>query len=244
MTLTWGNSSNSAITPNMVAGDYWTLNITGAAPGAVIELQYRLYPDPPQRFTFAQTDSNGNYSASQQTTSASVGNWQDQWYVGGQPAGPPYNFQLIYKPGRLEVTYEAAISNYCPPSVLPTNYTYGIGITINYLVEDANGNAVSSNNIVLYPYFSPNGQQSGPVASAQSGANSLGQFNYSPLWDCGTGPFGPSQWLTETLYIKIGDSNVYDTVRQQVWYGWGFATPHSGEIRNDVNGMTDVDVTQ
>jgi hypothetical protein len=78
ISLTWGNTSNSAITPDMVVEDYWTLSISGAAPSAPIVLALTKNGGALQYYTLAYTDGNGNYSRSEQVFNDSVGTYTNQ----------------------------------------------------------------------------------------------------------------------------------------------------------------------
>lgn len=90
ITLTWGNTSNSAITPSFVVDDYWQLNISGAPAGASIVWAFIENGVGWQYYTLANTDSSGNYSQSAQETLGSLGIYRGQWQVNGQNINSEY----------------------------------------------------------------------------------------------------------------------------------------------------------
>jgi len=230
ITLTWGNTTNSAITPDLLVGDSWTLSISGAPASAAIVWAFILNPPGSwQYYTLASTDSSGNYTTSAAETSGSIGTYRGQWQVGGQNVSNEYDFEVVRRPNYLDVNNPTA-SN-CPnPS-----YPYGVAGSIPYRVWDANDYLVVSSDIVMYPYFNWNSGGLQQVTSALGGLSS-GTFTYSPLYDCQAAAFGADAFGSEILEIRIGASGVYETVRSQSWTAWGYA-PNSGRLTNgsDVN---------
>ena len=166
-----------------------------------------------------------------------IGTYTNQWYVGGVPAGSEYDYEVIGKPSALGVMSSGVYGN-CP-SYIP----YGLQGTINYFIEDSDGNAVNSNSIVLYPYFAPNGQGTQPVVSAENGAGPFGVFTYEPMGYCANFTYTALRYGSEIIYIKIGDSNVYDPVRSQDWYATSSAQ-YSGEVWNSFSSTRDVDISK
>jgi hypothetical protein len=230
--LSWENSTDVAITPQMVVGDYWTLTISGAAANAAIVLQYTENGGSTQYFTLADTtDGSGNYSGSAQVSNASLATWTNTWYVGGVQLGPTYDYAVIRLPSQLGV----AITSH---SDCAGSYPYGVVGSIDYDIEDSGGNLVASSNIILYPYFAWNGGGAVAVASASTGANSYGVFTYSPIFLCSTATFSSMLYGSEILYVKIGSSTIYDQVRSQSWYA-----SSSGYQHGDLTNTTDITIT-
>ena len=147
-TFSWGNSTDTSITPNFVAGDYWALNLSGAAAYAEIKLGYILNGGSVQYYTQGYADASGNYTANAQETTASLGSWQVTWYVNNVSVGY-YTFEVIRLPSQLGVVSSS-------PSDCPGAYPYGVEGSIDYDIEDSGGNLVTSNNITLFPYFAWN----------------------------------------------------------------------------------------
>jgi len=147
--LTWGNTTHTTISPHIVVGDYWTLNITGAAPGAPIVLQYQLNGGQPASFTLGYADNNdGHYYEQEQVGSGSVGIWSDQWYVGGVAVGNPIPFEVIRRPFSTSVMTQSVYMG-CSSYYLVPN---GILGQVRYQIKDVTGANVTSQNIPLNPY--------------------------------------------------------------------------------------------
>jgi hypothetical protein len=229
--LSWGNSSNSAITPNIVVDDYWTLNISGAPPSVSVVLALTKNGGSLQYTTVGNTDGSGNYYQTAQVTNGSLGTYTNQWYAGGIAAGSEYDYEVIRRPSQLSVVLASG-------SNCVGGYPYGVLGSIDYDIEDSGGNLVTSNSVILYPYFNWNSGGTQPVSSASGGANSYGVFTYSPLYYCSTAAYGATAIGSEILYAKIGVSSVYETVRSQSWTASSSA-PDSGALYNG----TDIDIT-
>lgn len=231
MTLTWGNSSNTVITPNIVVQDYWALSISGAAPYASIDLHLTENEGSMQVYHLANAGSNGQYNQSAQVTSASVGRYTNQWYVGGVPVGSEYDYEVIYKPESLSLYSTPYVDANCTPA---QGGTYGILGGVVWKIQDSAGNTVTSRNIVLYPYATYNSGPYQQVTSAPNGADqSTGVFDFYPFGYCGTGPFTGAQ-EANSIYAKIGISTIYDLVRHQIWTASSNA-PDTGILFNSID---------
>lgn len=144
-----------------------------------------------------------------------------------------YDFEVVRRPNYLDENNTPTTSN-CPNPLYP----FGVQGSIPYLVFDAGGNLVFTNNIIMYPYFNWNTTGLQQITSALGGLNS-GTFTYSPLRDCQAAAFGADAFGSEIIEIRIGPSSVYETVRSQSWTAWGYAS-NSGRITNG----TDIDFMQ
>jgi hypothetical protein len=235
-TLTWGNSSNTVITPNIVVGDYWALSISGAAPSASIDLHLTENGGSMQVYHLANAGSNGQYNQSAQVTSASVGTYTNQWYVGGVPVGLEYDYEVIYKPEALSLVSTPYVEANCTPS---QGGTYGILGGVVWKFQDSAGNPVTSSNIVLYPYATYNNGPLQQVTSSPNGAEqSTGIFDFYPIGHCASGPYSGAQ-EANLIYAKIGVSTIYDLVRNQTWTASSNA-PNTGILFNSI----DVSISQ
>ena len=247
ISLSWGNSSNSAITPNMVALDYWTLTISGAPPNAAIKLTATYDNGSPYDYTLPSTTTgSGTYSQTSQVTLSSVGIYTNSWTVGGIPAGPPsYNYEIIFTPGALSVYSSGATSPNCGAAPNASE-EYGVLADITYTITTSGGTTVSEQDggIPITPYFDygtgkilvGNGF-TGYWPSSYTANTSNGRFVYVPLGVCQSGAYLPYEWTSDTIYVKIG--NLYYEVRSQTWT----ASSSSGYHGEEQNSVGDVTVT-
>lgn len=141
--LSWGNTTDYAITPNFVSGDYWTLQITGATPNAAIVLQYTFNGGPTEYYTLASTDSSGNYNTSEQETNSNLGQWTAIWLVGAVQLGPEYDFEVIRLPDKIAVVTQG------PYAPCGGSEPYGLIGTVDFTLQDADGEDVERHNIML-----------------------------------------------------------------------------------------------
>ena len=239
ISLSWGNSSNSLITPNFVVGDYWTLNISGAPANAPIVWAFSLNHGTVEYYTLGYTNSSGAYTQSAQETTGSLGVYSGQWQVGSVNVNSAYPFEVIRLPDHLTVaTNGATIIGGCPSPL-----DYGILIHINYTIVDSGGSAVTSaSNVGLYPYYAFGGGGSQPVTSAATGANPAdGTFVYSPLGACEDTAYS-LETVSDILWIRIENSGVYDLVRSQTWNATSSAVG-GGHLYNS-NPPGDVNLSQ
>ena len=241
ISLSWGNSSDSAITPNMVALDYWTITISGAPASAPIVLTSTYDGGTPYNYTLGYTTVSGTYSQTAQVTSSSVGTYTNSWAVGGIAAGPPqYDYEIIFTPTALSVYAMGTATPNCGST--PTAGPYGVVGSVTYQIKTIDdGNVTEQNgNIPMEPYFDFGdgkytvGRGSTTYWPSSFYANtSNGRFLYIPIGICGTGTFAPYEFTDETLYIGIG--SVYYTVRSQSWTGYSDGY-EEGEIQNTISG--------
>lgn len=229
VTLTWGNTTNSSITPNFVVGDYWTLSISGAPPSASIVLGFSENGGSLQYYTLASTTASGTYYQAAQVTVGSVATFTNQWYVGGVAAGQQYDYEVIRLPDHLSKD-SATVLGGCPGS------DYGILGHMDWIIEDSGNVAVTSqNNIGLYPWVSYNYGAEAQLPSALYGASpTFGDFVDSPIGYCWPTAYSGAT-ITEQLWIQIEDSGVQDgPVRTQVWEASSSAID-SGILYNSID---------
>jgi hypothetical protein len=176
--LTWGNTSNVAITPQLVVGDYWTLNITGAAPSAAVVLQYTENGGPVSYFTLGYTNGSGNYFESEQETNASVGVWTANWFVGGTQLGSEYDFEVARWPDHLE-----AVASTIGGSTCPEPLTYGVIASFDFQSKDSTGADVVTHNAQVQMHLIEYWEGYSGYELTQYGY--AGIYEYTPIGACG-----------------------------------------------------------
>jgi hypothetical protein len=72
---------------SLYVGDTWTVSITGATPNSPVTVVGTANTGPFGTTTMGTTDSAGNFSKSGTLGTGDVGNWGEQWSVGGLPSG-------------------------------------------------------------------------------------------------------------------------------------------------------------
>lgn len=235
-TLTYANTSNSAITPDIVVGDSWTLTIANAARNASVVLQFTKNGGTVQYYQVGTTDAvYGNFYDTQPVTSGSLGTYTNVWLVNGVQLGTNYNYEVIDAPTALTVNSVSVASPSCP------SFTYGPNgffISIKFQITGASGTLVLPNyDLLLEPYEyytlynqdgSTKGVGSGDIGasgtlwsppSAQYASNSATYYDI-PLGLCATYTYGSWLWANQSTYIFIGSSR-YSVRPNQQWTSTG-----------------------
>jgi hypothetical protein len=81
------NTSRGPGASALYPGDTWSITITGGAPNAAVTVSGS---DPAGSYvgtSMGKTDANGNFTLSGTIDASQLGNWSEQWSVGGASAG-------------------------------------------------------------------------------------------------------------------------------------------------------------
>lgn len=231
-TISVVNTANSAISPSAVVKDNVTVTIIGAAPNALITLNY-TYNGTPGVWNAAYTSASGNWLYSAAAPSSQIGLWTEQWTVGGSNIGPKYTFEIVDVPSSVTRSIAGSSPNCCGSSYTPpdgTSYStkpYGPSATIRYQIVGASGSNETILNtglgILMEPEESLNGDPYMDIGCTAPGcypgwlwtppsakyASSAGIFYDVPYALCGNLPFSGASLASQTIGIKIGNSKPY-----------------------------------
>ncbi len=83
---------------DFVVGEKFEVVVTGT-PDQVVMCAASQNSSPPAKGTFGRTDKNGRFSLTGAITQIHVGEWSEQWQVGGVKAAP---FRFTVKPAQAQ----------------------------------------------------------------------------------------------------------------------------------------------
>jgi hypothetical protein len=250
--ISLSNQSNAAISPSGVVGDVYFVSITGAASGVLVQMNYTQNGTPGVWYA-GYTDGMGAWSnTSPPKDTTFIGNWTEQWYVGGTSVGPSYTFEIFDKPTSLSIISATASnpntcgSNYTPPGGISySTLTYGPSASIKYQVKGSTGGNETVPNtglgISMEPTESIGGGAFGDIGctvgcnagwlwtppSAKFAASD-GTFYDVPQCECSNAPFGPVNRSAQTIQIKIGNNSY--TVKAGIVFAASSNSPGHGSL--------------
>lgn len=256
-TLTLNNTANSGLNDpeigaDFVAGDTFSLVITGAAPNAAVTLlewQNDVPLNGGQQWTAGRTDANGNFTIYGRQTANYIATYLEVWFVNGVEIHKDLEFAVIPVPTSLSVA-SASLAAW-PDLCTQRGLNYGIAIDVKYNILSPTGTNVATTYVNMTPYedvkyyvngvYDPPDKHSniGPVTQYSDStlyAAEDGTFHDVPVSTCANFSFSNDSQIQE-ISVMIGN-NFYQ-VRQQTWVMTGPSSGH-GSITNN----TDVNLTR
>jgi hypothetical protein len=121
---------SSTIFPNFSVGDTWNITITGA-PNSPVYVGGSQNGVNFATYQIGSTDSSGKYSLSGTMGQANIGQWFEDWYVGGTVSGNTVyqgdlagsvNFSVAAAPATTPPTTTPPTTT--PPTTTPTTNTF------------------------------------------------------------------------------------------------------------------------
>lgn len=224
--VTWSiTDSTRSLGSNFVVGDNWYLSVSGAPSYASVQIQWtRLTGGGNSTYSAGNTDAFGNFGASSNVLSGSIGRWTGQGLVASVAAGDPFGTEIIAAP--------TGISIFSVPSGIncaQTNYQpYGFGIqnlnwALNGLVYGVYEIPITAHVWISYA--------GGSYHDATVSQGSLPNFNdpHEPIGWCSNVAF-TANTVSESFEMRIGGLSGA-SIRTNYWVQTS-TSPHAGEMTN------------
>lgn len=245
------NTSNSALNfstgADFVKGDGYEADISSGTPAAnqPVTLSGTLNNVSFGPVALGTTDSNGNLTLTGTQGQSVLGDWTEQWYVGGLPAAQSLEFEVIDTPTSLQFKGVSVLPS--PPTTAgcPSPYL-GVWGDIQYQIVSNSGTYDTSvpmepwEDIKYPPPGGPTSNAVGPVpgySDSTEYAETDGTFHDVPFGWCSlvnTPPSLsiPSQYqATQTLSVYIGNAEYQ--VRVNTWYDSSSGRGHGTDTNNN-----------
>jgi hypothetical protein len=249
-TATFTNTSNAALGDDFVLGDNYKLTITGAAHNAAVVVDGTINGNGLSPDDVGNTDANGDFTLTGNWNSSGyIGEWTEQWKVGGVNVGSTFDFDVIDAPTGL--TLGPVVIPAVPTACFGLNY--GIDIDIQYQITGASGQIHTT--IDMYPWetgeaygvggvdLGPFNGPIGPVVEYSDStqyASVLGVFHDVPVGACFAATFSGAG-AQQNLQIKVGNLSypINGNVRSQ-----RFQIASTGQFHGSITNNSDISKSQ
>lgn len=193
-------------------GDSWQISISGGKPGDIVSATSSQNGTNNGSQNFGKIDSSGNFSLSGVFGASTIGNWTEQWSVGGKVIGNA-NFTIV--PSVSSTTTSTIATSYNAQfSFNTTGYNVGDNWTIS-IVGGKPGASVSASS-------TQNGYDNGTQVLGSLDSN--GSFNLQGTFSQGSIGYWTEQWMIDGSVIGAIKFTVNTPQSQQTSQQTGTST--------------------